>query len=91
MESFKRLSEVDSSILEAKSDDKVIYFSRLDEVGYVVDMVEEEEPKGYWEAVNGPNRNIWKEAVDKEEDSLDRAETWDIVDNVEEGKEVGSK
>jgi hypothetical protein len=47
MESFKRLSEVDSSILEAKSDDKVIYFSRLDEVGYVVDMVEEEEPKGY--------------------------------------------
>jgi hypothetical protein len=29
--------------------------------------------------------------VDKEEDSLDRAETWDIVDNVEEGKEVGSK
>jgi hypothetical protein len=55
MEGFKRLSEVDLSIPEPKSDDEVIHFSRLDEVGFVVDMVEEEEPKGYWEAVNGPN------------------------------------
>jgi hypothetical protein len=34
---------------------------------------------------------LWKEAVDKELDSLDRAETWDMVDKVEGGKEVGHK
>jgi hypothetical protein len=60
-------------------------------VGFVVDMVEEEEPKGYWEVVNGQNRQLWQEAVDKELDSLDRAGTWNVVDKVEEGKEVGSK
>jgi hypothetical protein len=29
--------------------------------------------------------------VDKELEPLDRAGTWDVVDKVEEGKEVGSK
>jgi hypothetical protein len=29
--------------------------------------------------------------VDKELDSLDSARTWDVVDKVERGKEVGSK
>jgi hypothetical protein len=41
--------------------------------------------------VNGPNWEGWKEAVDRELDSLDRARTWDVVDKVEEGKEVDSK
>jgi hypothetical protein len=56
MEGFKRLSEIDLSVPEPKSDDEITLCSRLDDVGFVVDMVEEEEPKGYWEAVNGPNR-----------------------------------
>jgi hypothetical protein len=56
MEGFKRLSEVDPSHPEPKSDDKITLVSRLDEAGFVVNMVEEEEPKGYWKAVNGPNR-----------------------------------
>jgi hypothetical protein len=34
---------------------------------------------------------LWKEALDKELDSLDRARTWDMVNKVEGGKEVGSK
>jgi putative aminopeptidase FrvX len=38
---------VDPSVLEQKSDDEVTLCSRLDEVGFVVDMVKEEEPKGY--------------------------------------------
>jgi hypothetical protein len=58
MESFKRLSEVDPSILEPKSDDEITLCSRLDKVGFIVDMVEEEEPKSYWEVVNGPNRQL---------------------------------
>jgi hypothetical protein len=32
-----------------------------------------------------------KEAVDRKLDNLDRAGTWDVVDKVERGKEVGSK
>jgi hypothetical protein len=75
MEGFKKLSEVDLSIPEPKSDDENILFSKLDEAEYVIDMVEEEEPKGYWELVNGLTGQLWKEAVDKELDSLDRART----------------
>jgi hypothetical protein len=29
--------------------------------------------------------------VDKKLDSLDKARTWDVVDKIEAGKEVGSK
>jgi hypothetical protein len=54
-------------------------------------MEEEKEPKGYWEVVNGPNGQVWKEAVDRELDSIDRAGTWNVVDKVEGEKEVGSK
>jgi hypothetical protein len=46
-------------------------FSGLDEVGFVEEMVEEEEPKGYWEAIKGPNGHLWKEVINKEFDSLD--------------------
>jgi hypothetical protein len=35
MEDFKRLSEVDPSVPEPKSDDEITLFSRLDEVGFV--------------------------------------------------------
>jgi hypothetical protein len=91
IESFKRLIKVDPSVPEPKSDDNITHLSRLDQAGFIVDMVEKEEPKGYWEAVNGLNRQLWKEAVDKELDSLDRAGTWNVVDKVEEEKEVGSK
>jgi hypothetical protein len=60
-------------------------------VGHILDIVEEEEPKGYWETVNGPNWHLWKEVVNKELESLDRARTWEVVDKVVGGKEVGSK
>jgi hypothetical protein len=40
------------SVPKPKSDDKVIHFSRLYELEVVIDMVEYEEPKGYWEVVN---------------------------------------
>jgi hypothetical protein len=45
MEGFKKLSEVDASALEPKYDNEIILYSRLYKVGFVVDMVEEEEPK----------------------------------------------
>jgi hypothetical protein len=58
MEGFKRLSEVDPSLSKPKSDDEITLFSRSDEAGFVIDMVEEEEPNGYWEAVNRPNGQL---------------------------------
>jgi hypothetical protein len=91
MEGFKRLSEVDSSVPEPKSDDKITHFSRLEEAGFVIEIVEEEGPKEYWNTANGPNGQLWKEAVDKKLDSLDRTGTWDIVDKVEGRKEISSK
>jgi transcription initiation factor IIE alpha subunit len=55
MESFIKLSEVDLSVLEPKSNDVNILISKLDEARFVVNMKEEEEPKSWWEAVNGSN------------------------------------
>jgi hypothetical protein len=83
MQGVKRLSEVDLSVLEPKSNDKINLLYRLDEAGFVVDMGEEEDPKGYWDAVNGPIVQLCKEAVDLELDSLYRARPWNVVDKVE--------
>jgi hypothetical protein len=47
MEGFKKLSEVDPSVAEPKSDDEITLLSRLDELGIVIDIGEEEEPKRY--------------------------------------------
>jgi hypothetical protein len=45
---------VDPSVSQPKSDHEITPISRLDESGFVVDMVEEEELKSYSEASNGP-------------------------------------
>jgi hypothetical protein len=47
MKGFKKLSEVDPSVPELTSDDKITPLSKLDEAGFVLNMVEEEEPIGY--------------------------------------------
>jgi hypothetical protein len=66
---FKKLSEVDPSGVEPKSDDEIRLCSKLDEMGVVIDMGEDEELKGYWEVVNGPNGQLRKEVVVWELDS----------------------
>jgi hypothetical protein len=88
MNGFNRFSEVDLSILGPKSDDDVILFSRLDDAEFVVGMEEKKKFKDYRKAVNGLNGHLCKKVVDKELDSLDRARTCNIVDRIEEGKEV---
>jgi hypothetical protein len=40
--------------------------------------------------VNRPNRQLWIKVVDQELESFDRARTWDVVDKVERGKNVGN-
>jgi hypothetical protein len=75
MDGFKKLSEVNLSVPEPKSDHKFTHFSKLDNAGFGIDMVEEEEPKGYWEAVIGPIGQVWKEVLDKQLNSLNKART----------------
>jgi hypothetical protein len=54
-------------------------------------MVQEEQVKGYWVAVDMPTRQLWNEAVDTELHSLDISSIWDQVDKVGRELEVGSK
>jgi hypothetical protein len=82
MDGFKKPSEVEPNTPVPMMDDETTLFSKLDAYGYVVDAVDEEEPKSYLEAVNGPNGDLWKEAVEKVLGSLDKARTWDVVDRV---------
>jgi hypothetical protein len=91
MDGFKKLSEDEPNAPVLMMDDETTLFSKLDVYGYVVDAVDEEEPKSYLEAVNGPNGDLWKEAVEKKLGSLDKARTWDVVDRVAGKKEVGSR
>jgi hypothetical protein len=58
MEGFKRLSEMVPAVPEPKSDDEITLISRLDEVGFVIDMMEKAEPKAYWKEVNEPNGQL---------------------------------
>jgi hypothetical protein len=91
MDDFKKPSEVEPNAPIPMMDNKTTLFSKLDAYGYVMDAVDEEKPKSYWEAVNGPNGDVWKEAVEKELGSLDKARTWDVVDRVAGKKEVRSR
>jgi hypothetical protein len=66
---------MDPSVSKLNSNNKVKLYSRLDDTRFILDIVEKEQPKGHWEVVNGPNRYLQKEVVDKELDNLDRART----------------
>jgi hypothetical protein len=46
MEGFEKLSEMEPSILKLKSDDEITLFSKLDEAGFIVNMLEANELKG---------------------------------------------
>jgi hypothetical protein len=75
MEDFKKLSEVDLSVQKPNSDDEITFFSKLHEVGFVIDMVDVEELKGNCEVVNRLNGQVWKEAIDRKLVSFNRART----------------
>jgi hypothetical protein len=58
MDDFKKPSEVEPNATVPMMDDETTLFSKLDAYGYVMDAVDEEEPKSYLEAVNGPNGDL---------------------------------
>jgi hypothetical protein len=55
MEGFKELSDINPTSLEPKSDNIIRHCFRLDNLGFVVNMVEGVARKEYWGAFNGPN------------------------------------
>jgi hypothetical protein len=58
MDGFTKPSEVEPNAPIPMMDDEITLFSKLNAYGYVVDTVDEEEPKSYSEAVNEPNRDL---------------------------------
>lgn len=43
----------------------------------------------YREAIEGPNKKRWKEAIRSEKESLERNHTWELVDQAEvKGKKI---
>jgi hypothetical protein len=60
MEGFKKLSEVDLSIVETKCDNEITLFPRLYKAEFVVDIGEQEEPNRYLEGANRQNRQLKK-------------------------------
>ena len=53
--------------------------------------VNDDDPKSYRDAINGPNSSIWKDAADVEMKSILRNKTWELVDLPEGKNAIGSK
>ena len=49
-----------------------------------------EEPNSYWQAVKGPGGSFWKDAADKEYDSLVSNNTWELVTPPPNASIIGS-
>ena len=45
----------------------------------------------YKQAINGPDANLWKDAINKEIEGLERLKTWNIVDRPKDQRAVGSR
>jgi hypothetical protein len=54
-------------------------------------ILDDEEPKFYRQAISGPNAVLWHSAIEAEMDALRRNHTWDVVDRPTDRKIVDSK
>jgi hypothetical protein len=43
-------------------------------------IIEDEKPKFYRQAINGPNADLWHSAIEAEMDALRLNHTWDVGD-----------
>lgn len=57
----------------------------------MADTVEEDEHLTYGEAIRSKNEKKWKAAFDEEMDSLEKNETWDLIDQPEGERTIGCK
>jgi hypothetical protein len=54
-------------------------------------ILDDEEPKLYRQAISGPNADLWHSAIEAEMDTLRHNHTWDVVDRPNDRKIVDSK
>lgn len=55
------------------------------------ELIEEEEPLTYGEAIRSKNKRKWIAASDEEMDSLEKNETWSLIDRPEGERTIGCK
>ena len=53
--------------------------------------IETDEPKSYQEAMRSKDRDLWNAASEDEMVSLDKNETWDLVQRPEKKRVIGCK
>jgi hypothetical protein len=54
-------------------------------------ILDDEEPKFYRQAISGPNADLWHSPIVAEMDALRPSHTWDVVDRPTDRKIVDSK
>jgi hypothetical protein len=54
-------------------------------------ILDDEEPKFYRQAISRPNADLWHSAIEAEMDALRHNHTWDVVDRPTDRKIVDSK
>jgi hypothetical protein len=54
-------------------------------------IIDDEEPKFYQQAINGPNTDLSHSAIEAKIDALRRNHTWDVVERPTDRKLVDSK
>jgi hypothetical protein len=54
-------------------------------------ILDDEEPKLYRQAISGPNGDLWHSAIETKMDALRRNYTWDVVDRPTDRQIVDSK
>jgi hypothetical protein len=54
-------------------------------------ILDDEKPKFYRQAISGPNADLWHSAIEADMDALLRNHTWDVVDRPTDRKIVDSK
>jgi hypothetical protein len=64
-------------------DDKVLNPSQ--------NILDDEEPKFYRQAISGPNADLWHSAIEAEMDGLRHNHTWDVDDRPTDRQIVDSK
>lgn len=57
----------------------------------MAELVEEEEPLTYGEAIRSKNGKKWRAASDEEMESLEKNHTWDLIDRPEGERTIGCK
>ncbi len=82
---------VPSSVVESSTDSSDREFDMVDAVHRLYHVCNVTEPSSLKEAMSGPHAKDWKEAADKEYNSLMEMKTWELVELPKNRKPVSCK